>query len=147
MQIRNTELKYNLHLKPKHWLKTLGFEAETAISYANEFKQSYLRHAVSKTIRHLSNKNIQNNITAKQEWRTMKDIKKIITEHKLIKTRADKRKTIVVIQKQDYNKIISDIKPVYTYYTRTNKTMPKQHKASHKTMPWPHHQKPMVEIP
>jgi hypothetical protein len=46
MQILSTELKYNLHLKPKHWLKTLDFEAKIAISYANEFKQSYLRHAV-----------------------------------------------------------------------------------------------------
>jgi hypothetical protein len=110
MQILNTELKYNLHLKPKHWLKTVGFEAETAISYANEFKQSYLRHVVSKTIKHLINKNIQNNVTAKQEWKTMKDIKKIITEHKLIISRADKRKTVVVIQKQDYNKIVSDMR-------------------------------------
>jgi hypothetical protein len=46
------------------------------MSCTNESEQNYLRHMVLKTIKRLTNQNIQNNITAKQEWKTMKDIKK-----------------------------------------------------------------------
>jgi hypothetical protein len=36
IQLLNKGLIYNLRFKPKHWLKAVDLEAETAISYANE---------------------------------------------------------------------------------------------------------------
>jgi hypothetical protein len=107
-QLSNKALKYNLHFIPKNCSRTLVLEAETAISYANESEQNYLRQAVSKTVRNLINQSIQNNITAKQEWATMKDINKRITEHTLIIAQGDKGKAIVIIQEQEHNKIAND---------------------------------------
>jgi hypothetical protein len=57
IQLLNKGLNFNLRFKQKHSLKTLGLEAETAISYANESEQNCLRHAVSKTIEHFIKKN------------------------------------------------------------------------------------------
>jgi hypothetical protein len=41
------------------------------------------------------------------------------------------------MQEQEYNKIVNDYiqKPIHTYYTKSNKTIPKQHKTSYKTVP------------
>jgi hypothetical protein len=50
IQLLSRGLKYNLHFKPKHWIKTLALEAESAISYAEEHEQNYLRHAVSRAL-------------------------------------------------------------------------------------------------
>jgi mRNA-degrading endonuclease RelE of RelBE toxin-antitoxin system len=100
--------KYNLHYKPKHWLKTLALEAATAISLADESKQNYLRHAVSKSLSQLINKIIHNSITGKREWKNMKGIKQKIMDNRLIITQADKGKTIVIIHEHEYNKLVHD---------------------------------------
>jgi hypothetical protein len=47
-------------------LKALALEAEATIDYAKESEQNYGRQAVSKTVKHLINQNIGNNITVKQ---------------------------------------------------------------------------------
>jgi hypothetical protein len=97
-----------LHFKPKHWIKTLALEAETAISYAEAHEQNYLRYAVSRALTQLVNKNIHNNRIAKQEWNTMKEIKQKITNNKLIITQADKGKSVVIIHEHEYNNIVHD---------------------------------------
>jgi hypothetical protein len=81
IQLLSKGPKYNLHFKPKHWLKTLALEVETAISYTEEHEQNYLRHAVSKALTQLINKNIHNNRTEKQEWKIMKGIKQKIIDN------------------------------------------------------------------
>jgi HD-GYP domain-containing protein (c-di-GMP phosphodiesterase class II) len=100
-------LEHNIHCKSNNWIRTLAIETETAISYTRETEQNYLRHATAKTIKHLFRK--------KQHNGNLNDIKKKITEHKLI-IQADKGKTIVIMQEQDYNKIIND-------FLQTNKFM------------------------
>jgi hypothetical protein len=49
-----------------------------------------LRHVISKTIKGLHKKNIQNTRTANQEWRTLNAIKKKINECYLKITQADR---------------------------------------------------------
>jgi hypothetical protein len=67
-----------------------------------------LKHAISKTIKRLHEKNTQNTTTANQEWRTPNAIKKKITEYSLKITQADRGKTLVIIHQQECNKTIAE---------------------------------------
>jgi hypothetical protein len=49
-------LKYNLHSKPKTWIKTLAMEADTAIRTLPEKDKAYVRQLVAKDIQKLINK-------------------------------------------------------------------------------------------
>jgi hypothetical protein len=56
MQLLDKGLKYNLHGKPKGWIKTLVIEADTAISKMNVRDQPYIRQLVANNIQKLINK-------------------------------------------------------------------------------------------
>jgi hypothetical protein len=55
-QLLDKGLKYNLHVKPKGWIKTLAIEADTTISKMNVRDQPYIRQLVAKNIQKLINK-------------------------------------------------------------------------------------------
>jgi hypothetical protein len=40
-------LQYNMHHKPKHWLRNLTWEAEVAVSQLPEHQQDYTRYRVA----------------------------------------------------------------------------------------------------
>jgi hypothetical protein len=46
-------LKYNLHHKQKHWIKTLAIEADSAINLLNPHEQAYMRQRVTHRLRRL----------------------------------------------------------------------------------------------
>jgi hypothetical protein len=95
-------LKYNLHWKPKNWIERTALEAETAISYIDVTKQDYIRHTVTEhlaTIQRNFLTNSNHRERDKHEWRTMKEIKEKIRIHNLIVTRADKGRTVVIMEK------------------------------------------------
>ena len=100
-------LKYNLHKKPKNWIKTLALEADTTIRILPEKNQPYFKQLVANNLQKLikkeygkSNKiHIQNE---KIEWNTLKNIKqKLINSHSMI-VKADKGNTLVILKKEDY---------------------------------------------
>lgn len=75
--------KCNLRFRPKNWPKTLALGAQTATSCAKNQNKATWDMLFRKRVKHPINQNIQKNITGKQEWKTTKDSKKRITEHKL----------------------------------------------------------------
>jgi bifunctional ADP-heptose synthase (sugar kinase/adenylyltransferase) len=81
----------------------------------NPAEENYLRHKVAKHIQQLKNRtkqsvNSKNSPTANQEWKTMKGIKHKLNINNLILTTADKGRTIVILDKQEYdNKIMNFI--------------------------------------
>jgi predicted nucleotide-binding protein (sugar kinase/HSP70/actin superfamily) len=86
----------------------LALEAETAISCMRETEQNYLRHRITKTLKRLLRKNTQNNTKARQDWKTLNNIKRKIKEQKLAITQADKGKTLVIIYDHEYNRIVNE---------------------------------------
>jgi hypothetical protein len=104
-------LKYNLHYKDKKWINRLALEADSAISLVNPLQQNFLKHLVAKHIQKLKQKySIQNynKIKAKQEWKILKEIKQKITNNNLIITRADKGRTVVITEYDEYKAKILD---------------------------------------
>jgi hypothetical protein len=80
-------LKYNLHIKPKHWLKTTAIEAETAIKLLPILDQDTIRYQISKTIQKLaghehqkSTQKTHQSTTAQKEKRTLKVIQENYTK-------------------------------------------------------------------
>jgi hypothetical protein len=49
-------LKYNLHRKPKDWIKTLALEADTAIGHIPERNQPYMKQLVANNLQKLIKK-------------------------------------------------------------------------------------------
>jgi hypothetical protein len=94
-------LKYNLHCKPKNWMEKVALEAETAISYVD-----HLRHTVAEHLAKIQrNININNDKELdKYEWRTLKELKEKIRKHNLTITRADKGRTVVLMEQAQYDK-------------------------------------------
>jgi hypothetical protein len=43
-------MQYNLHHKPKHWIRNLAWEPESAISQLPEHQQDYTRYRVARAI-------------------------------------------------------------------------------------------------
>jgi predicted glycosyltransferase involved in capsule biosynthesis len=110
IQLLNKGLKYNLHYKNKKWIETLALEAETAITNLDINNQNYYRHAVAKKIKEISKNNQINNKKTKEEWKQIMNIKNKIDTNRLIITRADTRKTLVILQKKN---IIIKYKTLY----------------------------------
>jgi hypothetical protein len=99
-------LNYNLHQKPNNWMENIALEAETAIGRLEPSEQCTIRYLVAKNLEKLiraKNNRIQK-LWAKQETTTIiGNLRKKITDNKLILTKADKGKTIVILHQQEYN--------------------------------------------
>jgi hypothetical protein len=98
-------LKYNLHFKDKQWINRLALEADSATSLADPLQQNYLKHLVAKHIQKLQQKystQNYNNKKTQQEWNVLKGIKQKISNNNLVVTRADKGKTVVITEADEY---------------------------------------------
>jgi hypothetical protein len=105
------ELKYILHYKNKHWINRPAPEANTAVNLIDPLQQNYLRQLVAIHIQKLKQKyttHSYNNKNAKLEWKIMKGIKDKITNNNLVIKRADKGRTVVIIEQEDYEYKILD---------------------------------------
>jgi hypothetical protein len=102
LKLLNKGLQYNLQHKHKKWVEQLAVEAETAISKLNILEQDHYRYLVANNIKHLITRKQRNNTMNKEEWNIIRNIKEKIEEHNLIITRADKGKTIVIMEQQEY---------------------------------------------
>jgi hypothetical protein len=103
-------LKYNLHYKPKQWLKTLAIEADTAINLIAPHEQAYIRQTIANKLKILMNNERQTQST-KQESVEKKLIRKIrskLKQNNLIVTKADKGNTLVIMQQNDYHQKVDE---------------------------------------
>ena len=107
IQLLGKGLKYNLHYKNKKWIETLALEAETAITKLDITEQNYYRHAIAKQIKDISkNNDFQNSCNSKREWKLAMNIKRKMLDNKLVTTKADKGKTLVIITEDEYQQKI-----------------------------------------
>jgi hypothetical protein len=91
-----------LHYKRKNWIETLALEAETAISNLDITDQQYYRQAVTKNIKKLNQQETAKNKKSRKEWKLIIDIKNKIIANKLIVSKADKGKTVVILTIEEY---------------------------------------------
>jgi hypothetical protein len=118
LQLLDKELKYNLHYKPKTWIKTLAIEADTVIRELPEKDQGYMKQSVANKITRIITKEDRNNESRSRklkhtereyhEWRTIKSIKQKLTCNQLIVTKADNGNTLVIMKEEDYNNKIEE---------------------------------------
>jgi hypothetical protein len=89
----------------------MALEAETAISYIDVTKQDHLRHTVAEHVAkiqrniHINNNNREQD---KYEWRTMKELKEKLKKYNLIVTRADKGRTVVIMEQAQYDNKVTE---------------------------------------
>jgi hypothetical protein len=50
LELLQKGLKYNIHVKPKHWIKTLALEAEVAVSLLPTIDKEPIRYQIAKRI-------------------------------------------------------------------------------------------------
>jgi hypothetical protein len=89
-------LKYNLHPKPKYWLKTLSIEAD----------QDAIRYLVAQDLDKLhrnSKAKPPHGTWAHIERKTLNRIETKLIDNDAIITKADKRQTLIIIKKADYD--------------------------------------------
>jgi hypothetical protein len=67
LKLLDKGLKYNLHHKPKTWIKTLAMEVVTVIRELPEKAQGYMRRLVANNIGKLMKKQNRNNESRKRK--------------------------------------------------------------------------------
>jgi flagellar biogenesis protein FliO len=77
MELLNKGLIYNLHHKPKNWLRTLAMQAEAGAKQLPIKEQNYMRQLVANNLHKLlkkkkSRKEKNSTDTEKREWNTIK---------------------------------------------------------------------------
>jgi hypothetical protein len=105
-------MQYNLHHKPKHWLCSLAWEAESAISQLPEHEQDYDRYRITHAIDTLYKRQEGTQPTLKKqhlhEKKLVQQIKNKLATHKSMITKADKGNALVIIYQQEYDKKAED---------------------------------------
>jgi hypothetical protein len=118
LQLLDKGLKYNLHHKPKTWIKTLTMEAHTVMRELPEKDQGYMKQLVANNIGKLIKKQYRNNESRKrnskhtereyQEWSTLKSIKQKLISNQLILTEANKGNTLIILKEEECNNKIEN---------------------------------------
>jgi hypothetical protein len=108
LKLLNKGLQYNLQQQHKEWIEQLALEAETAISKLNILEQDHYRHLVANNIKTLITREQRPNTLYKEEWNIIRNIKNKIKEHDLIITKADKGKTIIIMEQHEYKQHIEE---------------------------------------
>jgi hypothetical protein len=104
----NKGLQYNLQQQHKKWIEQLALEAETEISKLNILEQDHYRHLVANNIKNLIIREQRLNTLYKEEWNIIKNIKDKIKEHNLIIMKADKGKSIIIMEQHEYTQYIEE---------------------------------------
>jgi len=81
-------LKYNLHIKPKNWLKTIALEAETAINLLPIEERNPIRYLVAKSLDKIPHTIPYNTIV--NEYRILRCIREKLLQNNSMVTKADK---------------------------------------------------------
>jgi hypothetical protein len=97
--------QYNLKTTPKRWTRDLIIDTETAICQLDENKQDAYLHLVCKKINKILLETSIENTLHKRQMYILKQIRKNLQIHNAIVAPADKGKTIVIINNNEYNKI------------------------------------------
>jgi hypothetical protein len=111
MTLLNKGFKYNLHHKPKFWIKQSALEAETALTLLPQLEQEPIRYQINKNIKKLLNttNRRKHNITYTfNERKTLMRIKQKLLQHDATAIKADKGNSIVIVYQTDYHKKIFD---------------------------------------
>jgi hypothetical protein len=102
------------HERPtKHFLQDLIIDTENAIKQLNENEQNIYRFLACKKLKQIQN-NRSTNILHKRRRYTIKQIRTKLAQNNLIITKADKGKTIVIINKNTYTQKVEDFLTVTT---------------------------------
>jgi hypothetical protein len=137
IMLLNRGLQYNLHFKNKDWLKKLALEADTAISIAEPKDQDFLRHTIAnklKVIAHNSHMSFHHRARFIVEKEIMVNLREKLLYSKACILKADKGKTIVIVNIKDYNDKISkfvsdtdyvklDLDPTSSYQKQANQAI------------------------
>jgi hypothetical protein len=100
-------MQHNLHHKPKHWIRNLAWEAESAISQLPKHQQDYTRYRVAQATDqpYRPETRIQPMLKKQQlqEKKPVLKIKNKLDTNKAVVTKADKGNAMVIIYQQEYN--------------------------------------------
>jgi hypothetical protein len=95
-------LKYNINRKPKHWIKTIALEAESAITLLPPVDQDFYRRQVAETVKRLYQTPILKNQRTQKEIMTLKQIRTKLTNHEAKIVKADKGNSLIIIYNNTY---------------------------------------------
>ena len=103
MELLNTGMQHSIQKPMEQYWNDLTIETDQAIRKLDTKTQDAFRITATKKLKQMENSDNQKNIYAKCQTHTMKNIKKKLKMGNTI-TRADKGKTIVIIDTDEYNK-------------------------------------------
>ena len=104
MELLNTRMQYNIEKPMEQYWNDLIIETDQAIRKMDPKTQDAFRVIATKKLKQMKNYDNQKNIHAKCRTHTMKNIKEKLKMGNAMITRADKGKTIVIIDTDEYNK-------------------------------------------
>jgi hypothetical protein len=99
-----------MQCKNKHWFRNLALEADTAISLANTDDQDFLKRTIAnklKAIAHNASSAYHSRLKSENEKKILRSLKDKLVRNNACTAKADKVKTIVVLNVTDYNEKIS----------------------------------------
>jgi hypothetical protein len=104
MELLNTGMQHSIQKPMEQYWNDLTIETDQAIRKLDTKTQDAFRITATKKLKQMENSDNQKNIYAKCQTHTMKNIKKKLKMGNTMITRADKGKTIVIIDTDEYNK-------------------------------------------
>jgi hypothetical protein len=110
MALLNKGLQFNINCKSKYWFRNLALEADTAISLANSEDQDFLKQTIAnklKAIAHNASPAQYNRLKSANEKRIINSLKDKLVLNNACVAKADKGKTIVILNANEYNEKIS----------------------------------------
>jgi hypothetical protein len=110
MALLNKGLQFNINCKNKYWFRNLALEADTAVSLANSEDQDFLKRTIAnklKAIAHNASPAQYNRLKSANEKRIINSLKDKLVLNNACVAKADKGKTIVILNANEYNEKIS----------------------------------------
>ena len=130
----NYGMNYSTEKPANAYIATLAAETEQAIKLLDAKLQSTYRHIATKKLKQIINPNNQANIRQKRQRYIMKELNKKLNKENAIITQADKGKTIVIINYEEYAEKVHHFLTDNNFKTLTKDPTNKYQKQIQKTI-------------
>jgi len=134
MQLLKYGLNYSIERPVSSCIANLTAETERAIRLLDVKTHNTYRIMATSKLKQIINSNSQNNVLQKRQLHVMKELNKKLTTENAIITQADKDKTIVIINSNEYSEKVHSFLTANNFNILTKDPTEKFHNLIHKTM-------------
>jgi hypothetical protein len=134
MHLLKYGLNYSIERPASTYLANFIAETERAVRLLDIKVQNIYRIMATKKLKQITNLTGQSNVIQKRQLYVLKELNKKLTAENAIVTQADKGKTIVIINSNEYTKKVNSFLSINNFKMLTKDPTDKFKKSIHKVM-------------